>query len=58
VTDFLAEVPDFAKRLHTNVARAMNKVNKRGGTFWDSTVSYSAVLLADGEAGRPWPLNS
>lgn len=50
VTDFLAEVPDFAKQLHTNVARAMNKVNGRGGTFWDSTVSYSAVLLVDDEA--------
>lgn len=50
ITDFLAEVPDFAKQLHTNVARAMNKALKRSGTFWDSTRSYSAVLLADGEA--------
>lgn len=50
VTDFLAKVPTFAKQLHTNVARAMNKELKRGGPFWDSTVSYSAVLLADREA--------
>jgi putative transposase len=50
VTDFLAEVPDFAKQFHTNLARGMNKELRRGGPFWDATVSYSAVHLVDAEA--------
>lgn len=50
VTDRKAELSDFAQQLHTNTARAMNKAIGRTGPFWDSTVSFSGVLLADAEA--------